>query len=102
MYVQRANNSQGEEREVYISLALRQIDDTVMIRHFESQMHTNACRIGALFSKSMVLGELRMYKDVVDTADEFLSLCSNTQYDGIEEDWIIARQGSRRLRHIWS
>ena len=79
VYVERANRSEGAEREVYVNLALRQIDDAFS-RHSPGKVDLCALQLSIIASRTMVLGELNMYREVIDSVDEFDDLCANAEY----------------------
>jgi hypothetical protein len=84
VYVERAKRSDGAEREVYVNLALRQIDAALKTnlpfglswdKEFKDQL-----QVAELSSKITAYEELKMYREVIETVDKFMNLCANTEY----------------------
>ena len=89
VYTDRAKRSQGDERDAYVNLALHLIDATINDQSlFESQKYKDAMELSARLSKIMVFQDLGMYREVVDTADGFMHLCANTEFNEHVE-WIV-------------
>lgn len=99
VYIERAKRSHGAEREVYVNLALRQCDAALNNQSlFESQHYKDSLQIATLFTKVSVLGKLDMYREVIDTADEFMHLCANTH--DVDVEWIIETRVAKANAHL--
>lgn len=51
----------------------------------ENQEQRDYLQVTVLFSTLMVLGELGMHREVIDTVDELVDLYANVQYRDLEE-----------------
>jgi len=82
VYAERAKLSHGAEREMYIDLALRHIDDTTSFDSIKLSKHQkDHVQLGKLYSKLTVFRHLDMHRKVIETADEFMNLCATTDHD---------------------
>jgi len=81
-YVERANRSDGAEREMYINLALRQLDASFNGYQslFDNQLDYNDNLQFVLPRKAYLLKDLNMHREVIDTVDEYLDICANAEY----------------------
>jgi len=99
-YVERAKRSDGAEREMYINLALRQIDTTLSnYSSLEDHDYIDELQINALSNKALVFGELNMHREVIDAVDESFHLCDNAKFV-IDVDKKISARISKARAHL--
>jgi len=77
IFTERAKKSEGAEKEMYVNLALRQID-AAFSRHSSFKDHLDSkdrLVVDTIVAKTTVLGELNMHHEVIDTVDKFMNIC---------------------------
>ena len=106
VYCERANRSEGAEREVYVNLTLRQIDtmfnsQVVDVDGLTSDEQHKIMLQCSLPRKADVLGELNMHREVIETVDEFLNLCANSEYtEFIDKEKVLDQKISKAKAHL--
>ena len=86
VYIERAKRSHGAEREVYLNLALQQIEASMNIQSvFQDQYYKNQLQINTLFAKCGVYSILDMHCEVIEKVDEFMELCAASTH-GVDAD----------------
>ena len=76
VYIERARISHGSERDVYLNLALRQVDASFDVRQFfdDEQDYKATVPITTMYPKIIIFEQLDMHREVIDTVDEFIDL----------------------------
>jgi len=103
-YCERAIRSEGAERDVYANLALRQVDAMLNSQVVNcddltsDQVHKIMLQF-ALPSKANVLARLNMHHEVIETVDEFLNLCANSEYI-IDKEKVLDQKLSKAEAHL--
>ena len=84
VYIERAKRSHGTKREVYLNLALQQIEASMNIQSvFQDQYYKNQMQMNTSFTKCGVYSILDMHHEVIEKVDEFMKLCASTQGDDV-------------------
>lgn len=100
IFTERAKRSEGAERDMFVNLALRQID-AGFSRHSSFKDHLDSkdrLLIDTIIAKTTVLGELNMHREVIDTVDKFMNICDIA--DDIEPHDIIYARMSKARAHL--
>ena len=99
VYVERAKRSDGVEREVYVNLALQQIEAAYCLSSFEDHLDPkDRLLIDTIVAKTTVLGELNMHREVIDTVDKFMNICDTA--DDIEPDDVMDARLARARAYL--
>ena len=103
VYCERANRTEGAERDVYANLALRQIDTMFNSQVVDcddlppDQLHKIMLQ-HTLPRKADVLARLNMHREQIETVDEFLNLCA-TEYV-INKEKVLDQKISKAKAHL--
>jgi len=103
IYCERANRSEGAERDIYINLALRHIDtmfnSQVVDCNYLSPDQLHKIKLQFLLPrKADVLARLNMHREQIGTIDEFLNLCA-TEYV-IDKEKVLDQKISKAKAHL--
>ena len=103
-YCERAFRSEGAERDVYANLALRQIDAMFNSQIVDcddltsDELHKIMLQF-TLPRKADVLARLNMHREVIETIDEFIDLCANSEHI-IDKEIVLGVKISKAEAHL--
>jgi len=104
VYCERANRSEGAEREVYVNLTLQHIETMFNSQVVDcdnltsDQVHKFKLQF-LLPRKADVLARLNMHREVIETVDEFIDLCANSEYI-IDKEKVLDQKISKAKAHL--
>ena len=100
IFTERAKRSEGAEKEMYVNLALRQID-AAFSRYSSFKDHLDSkdrLVVDTIVAKTTVLGELNMHREVIDTVDKFMDICDTA--DDIDPFEIMHARLGKAKAHL--